>query len=204
MTEAITLVIADDHPLFRRGLAEVLEPERVFRIVGAAGDGDVAVLDIDMPRATGLEVAQAIRQEELGADVVMLTLHRDPGIFRRALDVGAKGYLLKDSATIEIVACLHMVAAGRAYISPAMSGDLLDRRADRSTPELSGLQDLTPAEKAVLQRIARGRTSADIARELGNSVKTIENHRSHICQKLGLSGPQALLRFALEHKLLLE
>jgi DNA-binding NarL/FixJ family response regulator len=216
MSEPITIVMADDHPLFRRGLAEVLEPEPSFHIVGEAGDGDnalalvrrlrprIALLDINMPHASGLEVADAIRHEELGAAVVLLTMYRDGGVFRRAIDTGVKGYILKDSAAIEIVACLHMVASGKAYISPALSSELLDRRADLAMSEFAALADLTPAEKPVLRFIARGLTSAEIAAVLGNSVKTIENHRSHICQKLGLSGPQALLRFALEHKSLLE
>lgn len=216
MSEPITIVVADDHPLFRRGLAEVLETDPSFRIAGEAGDGatalalvrrlrpQIALLDISMPHTSGLEVAEAIRREELDVAVVLLTMYRDAGVFRRALDEGVKGYVLKDSAVIEIVACLHMVAAGRAYISPALSSELLDRRTDLSTPEFAALAALTPAEKPVLRFIARGLTSAEIAFTLGNSVKTIENHRSHICQKLGLSGPQALLRFALEHKSLLE
>ena len=216
MTDPTTLVIADDHPLFRRGLAEVVDPEPAFRIVGSAGDGDIALdlvrlhrpdialLDLEMPNRSGLEVAEAIRDEELGTAVVMLTIHRDPGIFRRALDLGSRGYILKDSAVSEIVACLHMVASGRPYISPAMSADLLERRAAFATPEIVALADLTPAEKAVLKLIARGMTSAEIADSLGNSVKTIEHHRSHISRKLGLTGPQRLLRFALEHKALLE
>jgi DNA-binding NarL/FixJ family response regulator len=216
MTGPTTLVIADDHPLFRRGLTEVIEPESAFRIVGAAGDGesaldlvrrhrpDVALLDLEMPNRSGLEVAAAIRDEELAAAVVMLTIHRDSGIFRRALDLGCRGYILKDSAVTEIVACLHMVASGRPYISPATSGDLLARREKLAMPEMVALDDLTPAEEAVLKRIAQGLTSAEIAEALGNSVKTIEHHRSHISQKLGLTGPQRLLRFALEHKALLE
>jgi DNA-binding NarL/FixJ family response regulator len=114
------------------------------------------------------------------------------------------GYVLKDSAVIEIVACLHTVATGRAYVSPALSTELLDRRADLASPQFAALETLTPAEQPVLRLIARGLTTAEIAKALGNSVKTIDNHRSHICQKLGLHGPQALLRFALEHKALLE
>ncbi len=216
MTRLTTIVTADDHPLFRRGLAEVIEPEGTFNIVGAAGEGDsalelvrlhrpdIAVLDLEMPKRSGLEVAEAIRDEELGSKVVILTLHRDPGIFRRALDLGTKGYVLKDSAVAEIVACLHMVASGRPYISPAMSGDLLERNADMATSQVMALGDLTPSEEAVLKLIAQGLTSAQIARSLGNSVKTIEHHRSHISRKLGLTGPQRLLRFALEHKALLE
>lgn len=216
MTGPLTIVLADDHPLFRRGLTEVVEAEPAFHIVGAAADGEaalalvrqhrprIAMLDIDMPKRSGLEVTEAIRDEGLGSAVVILTMHRDAGLFRRAVDLGARGYLLKDSAVVEIVACLHMVAEGRAYISPALSHELLERRADLHTPEFTALADLTPAEQAVLKLVAGGLTSVGIGKALGNSVKTIENHRSHIARKLGLQGPQALLRFALEHKVLLE
>jgi DNA-binding NarL/FixJ family response regulator len=131
-------------------------------------------------------------------------MYRDAGIFRRALDLGARGYVLKDSAAVEIVACLHTVAAGRAYISPALSQELLDRRSELMQPSVAGVGDLSPAERRVLQLVAGGLTTAEIASTLGNSPKTIENHRSHICQKLGLDGPQPLLRFALEHRHLLE
>lgn len=217
MTEQpITLVVADDHPLFREGLVHVLEEDRSFRIVGQAGDGEealalirrlaptIAILDIDMPKASGLAVTEAIRDEELDTEAVILTMHEDGGMFRRALDLGARGYVLKDSAVTEIGACLHLVAAGKAYISPALSGELLERTEEAPLPELAALAELTPAERRVLQLVARGLTSPDIAESLGNSTKTIENHRSRICAKLGLSGPQALLRFALENKPLLD
>jgi len=216
MTEPVTVVIAEDHPVFRKGLTDVLATAPEFRIVGEAADGDaalelvrrhrprIALLDIDMPRASGLAVAEAVRREGLGAAVVMLTMHRDAALFRRALDVGATGYLLKDSAVIDIVACLHMVAAGRAWISPALSSDLLDHRAGAPLAELAFLAELTPAERRVLQLIAQGLTSAAIAEQSGTSPKTVENQRLHICRKLGLRGPQALLRFAMERKTLLE
>ncbi|HEX6307193.1 MAG TPA: response regulator transcription factor [Longimicrobiales bacterium] len=215
MTGPITVVMADDHPLFRRGLAEELEADPSFRIVGEAGDGEnalalvrrlrprIAILDINMPRISGLDAAETIVHEESGTDVVLLTMYREADILRRALDAGVRGYVLKDSAVVEIVACLHTVASGRAYISPALSTELLERRVRLDSPELAALSDLTTAEQAVLRFVATGLTSGEIAVRLGNSVKTIENHRSHICQKLGLSGPQALLRFALEHKSLL-
>lgn len=217
MTEpSITVVIADDHPVFRKGLRQVLEAEGSFDIVGQASDGEralalvrerrpsIAVLDLEMPEASGLVVAETIQAEDLDVVVVILTMYRDEGMFRRALDLGVKGYVLKDSAADEIVACLHMVASGRAYISPALSSELLERRADAPLSELAALEDLTPAERRVLRLVARGLTSPDIAEELGNSTKTIENHRSHICRKLGLSGPQALLRFALENRALID
>jgi DNA-binding NarL/FixJ family response regulator len=150
-----------------------------------------------MPKASGLLVAEAIRREGLDTRPVILTMHRDGPMLHRALDCGARGYLLKDSAVTDIVACLHMVASGRAYISPALSTEMLEGKAALAPAGPSGLASLTPAERRVLTLIAQGQTSAAIARQLSVSPKTIENHRSHICRKLGLSGPQALLRFAL-------
>jgi DNA-binding NarL/FixJ family response regulator len=216
VTEPLTVVVAEDHPVFRKGLTDVLAATPEIRIVGEAGDGEtalalvrrlqprIALLDIDMPKASGLAVAETVRRECPGTDVVILTMHKDAALFRRALDVGARGYVLKDSAATDLVACLHMVASGRAYISPALSGDLLERHADQPVAELAALSRLTPAERRVLALIARGLTSAAIAEVQGISPKTVENHRQHICGKLSLHGPQALLRFALEHKALLD
>lgn len=214
MTEVVTIVVVEDHPVFRTGLAEVIGADPSLRIVGEAGDGAAALelvrrwrprivlLDINLPKASGLAVAEAVRAEGLGADVVMLTMYKDPAIFRKALDAGVKGYVLKDSAATDIVACLHMVAAGRAYVSPALSSELLQRHAE-APGELAALADLTPAERRVLRLIADGLTSGAIAGRLGISPKTVENHRLHMCAKLGLRGPQALLRFALERKSLI-
>lgn len=216
MTDPITVVMADDHPVFRRGLAEVLEADASIRIVGEAADGEsalelvrrhrprIALLDIELPRTSGLVVAEAVRREQLPTSVVLLTMYRDPAMLRRALELGARGYVLKDSAATDIIACLHLVDAGRAYVSAAMSSELVDRRAGMPTEELAALAELTPAERRVLGLIARDLTSTSIASRLGLSPKTVENHRSHICRKLGLHGPQALLRFVLEHKSLLE
>ena len=214
MTGPITIVLADDHPLFRRGLADVIAAEPAFQIVGETGDGEsalelvrhhrpqIAVLDIEMPRASGLVVAEGIQRDNLGARVVILTMHRDAELLHRALECGARGYLLKDSAVTDIVSCLHVVAVGRAYVSPSLSTELLASKAPLVSP-MPALARLTAAERRVLHLIAQGQTSTAVAALLDISPKTVENHRSHICRKLGLSGPQALLRFALEHKSLL-
>lgn len=215
MIEPITVIIADDHPLFRRGLLEVLEPDGAFQIIAEAGNGSdalalierhhphIALLDISMPVLSGLDVAERMQALRLPSAAVLLTMYRETAVFRRALDAGVRGYVLKDSAVIEIVACLHTVAAGRAYISPALSTELLTHHANQSSPTVLAIGSLTAAERPILQLIARGHTSSEIAASLNKSVKTIENHRSHICQKLGLTGPQALLRFALENKAIL-
>jgi DNA-binding NarL/FixJ family response regulator len=212
VTDSITIVLADDHPLFRKGLADVIAAEPSFRIVGQAGDGEtalelvrvhqprVAILDIEMPKASGLVVAETIRNESLPTQPVILTMHRDAAMLHRALDCGARGYLLKDSAVSDIVACLHVVASGRAYISSALSTELLDGKARNGPDQDAPLAGLTPAERRVLDLIAGGQTSPQIAATLSISPKTVENHRSHICRKLGLSGPQALLRFALANR----
>jgi DNA-binding NarL/FixJ family response regulator len=211
VTQPISIVVAEDHPVFRKGLMDIIAAEPAFQVVGEAGDGATALalvrrhrprvvlLDIEMPRQSGLDVAETIRREELGAAIVVLTMYKDAGLFRRALDVGAKGYVLKDSAVTDIAACLHMVAAGRSYISPALSGDLLQRHAEL-TSESAALAELTPAQRQVLKLIAQGLTTPAIAESLGISPKTVENHRLNICDRLGLHGPQALLRFALERK----
>ena len=216
MTKSITVVIAEDHPLFRKGLVDALALDSTFSILGEAADGAqalellrkhrprIALLDVDMPKLSGLAVAEAVRQEQLGTAVVMLTMFKDAAMLRRALDIGARGYVLKDSAATDIVACLNLVAAGKAYISPALSSELLEPEASAPSPELAELSVLTPAERRVLRLIAQGLTSAAIGKELGISTKTVENHRLHICDKLGLHGPQALLRFAIERKALLD
>jgi DNA-binding NarL/FixJ family response regulator len=210
VSQSISVVIAEDHPVFRKGLCEVLGASSAFDIVGEAGDGSaaldlvrrhrprIALLDIEMPVLTGLEVADAIRKEELGAAVVILTMYRDARMLRRALDLGTKGYVLKDSAVTEIVACLEMVARGRVYVSGAIAGAADARGTDRTAPgDGTALATLTAAERRVLRLIAQDLTSAEIAARLGISPKTVENHRSHMCRKLGLRRPQALLRFAL-------
>ncbi len=214
MTGPITVVVAEDHPVFRKGLTDIIRAEPAFRIVGEAGDGAtalalvrklrprIALLDLEMPQASGLVVTESVRREGFDTELVILTMHRDGALFRKALDAGAKGYVLKDSAVHDIVACLHMVASGRPYFSPALSGELL-RRHEEGEAEGSLLAELTPAQRQVLKLIAQGLTTPAIAESLGISPKTVENHRLNICDRLGLHGPQALLRFALERKALL-
>lgn len=214
MSDGLSIVIADDHPLFRKGLTEVLRAEPRFDIVAEAGDGDaalaaitrfrprLAILDVDMPKLDGLAVAEAIRDRSLGALPILLTMHAEADLLRRALELGVRGYILKDNAVGDIVACVNLVAEGRTYVSPTASHLLLiPRPAAVPAPAAApGVEGLTKAEREVLRRIARSLTTKEIARELGSSPKTIENHRSHICAKLGLTGTNALVRFALEHR----
>ena len=208
------IVIADDHPLFRRGLVEAVKQERDFEVAGEAETvdeawrlietlrPDVVVLDVEMRGEHSIAIAERIRDQRLPVRVLFLTMHREESIFNEALDAGAIGYVLKDAAAREINAAIRATAAGESYVSPAISAALL-RRVQRATAlreEKPALEQLTPAERRILALIAQGRTSKEVAAELSISYRTVENHRANICAKLGLSGTNALLRFALEHR----
>jgi len=205
------IVIADDHPIFRRGLRMVIEADPHLKVVAEAEDGaaalaevqrlrpQVAVLDMDMPQMDGMAVVREIREQRLPVAVAFLTMHKDEATFNAALDLGVKGYVVKDGAANEIIGCIKAVAAGQSFLSPVLSGHLLNR----TTPGArrpSALDTLTQSERRVLRLIAAGKINNEIAEELFVSVRTVEHHRSNICSKLGLNGKHALLTFALTHK----
>ncbi|HMY74414.1 MAG TPA: response regulator transcription factor, partial [Blastocatellia bacterium] len=158
----------------------------------------LALLDIDMPLMSGLRVAVQARDEGLTAGIVFLTVHREESFLERALETGAQGYILKDATTAEIAAGIQLVAAGQPYVSPALTASLLQRR---TTGEHSGgLGSLTPTERVVIKLIAECRTTKQIAEQLFISPRTVEKHRTNICQKLGLQGNHALTKYALAHQ----
>jgi DNA-binding NarL/FixJ family response regulator len=214
MKSDIRIVIADDHPIFRQGLRQVIETSPHLIVVAEAGDGvtalerieacrpDVAVLDIDMPREDGFAVARRLRELRLPVTVIFLTMHKDELHFSAALDLGAKGYLVKDNAAADVVNCINAAAAGETYISPALSAHLLTRsqRAAALVQQQPGLRDLTAAEHRILLLLAEYQTSKEIAAGLCLSVRTVENHRANICTKLHLHGTHALVKFAIAHK----
>jgi DNA-binding NarL/FixJ family response regulator len=210
----INIVIADDHPIVRQGLRQVIEAARGLRVVAEAEDGqaalawiqvhkpDIAVLDIDMPKMDGFAVARAIRDQQLGAAVIFLTIHREEDFFNEALDIGAQGYVLKDSAIVDIVTSIRAVASGHHYTSPAMTSSLISRRQRAATfrRQKPTLDDLTPTERRILHLIADYKTSKEIADELSISYRTVETHRTNICSKLEIHGSHGLMKFALTHK----
>lgn len=213
MAAKLRIVIADDHPVLRRGLRQVLETSGDLEVVAEAGDGeaarnavealrpDVVLLDIKMPKLSGFDVVRQLGDDAKNVTVVFLTMYKDEELLNAALDLGARGYVLKDSAVSDIVECVRAVAGGRYYLSPAVSGQLVARmaRASASAGEKRGLHDLTRAERQVVQLIASGKTSREIADGLFISVRTVENHRANICRKLELHGSHALLKYALAH-----
>lgn len=214
MKTDIRVIVADDHPIVRQGLRQVIEADPQLKVVAEAGDGqtaldmmqtlqpEIAVLDIDMPEMDGFAVARALREQQLNTAVIFLTIHREEDLFNEALDVGARGYVLKDSATTDIVAGIRAVARGEHYTSPALTSSLINRRqrAAGLRQQNPTLNDLTTAERRILQLIADYKTSREIADELCISYRTVETHRTNICQKLGLHGSHALMKFALAHK----
>jgi len=214
MTGEIKIFIADDHPIFRHGLRQIIERAPQLVVVDEAEDGetawqkltvtdaDVAILDVDMPGRDGFEVARAIRDARLKVAVIFLTMHKDEHFLNQALDLNVRGYVVKDSALTDIVQCIRTVAAGQEYVSPQLTGLLLNRsrRAAQLADSKPQITTLTPIERRVLKLVAEYKSNKQIADELFLSVRTIEHHRARISNKLELEGHHALLRFALEHQ----
>ena len=214
MTQEIRLVIVDDHPIVRKGLREVIEDEPDLKVLAEAGDGEaglelirkllpqIAILDLDMPKLDGFAVARQIRQLNVSVETIFLTIHSEVDLLDRAMDVGAKGFIVKESALLDIVNGIRSVAGGRPFVSPSMAAALMERRATttRLNKNTAGLASLSPTERRILTMIAAGKSTKEIAAELYIHSRTVETHRASICSKLNLSGTNSLLRYALEHK----
>src|SRR5580698_4013797 len=217
MDSEIRILIADDHPLMRKGLRLSVEEDPGLKIVGEASDGEmalslitqlhphVALLDIEMPKLDGLGVAREVIKRELKTEIIFLTFHSNQDLFRSAMDIGSKGYILKDSAVQEVVAGIRAVASGRPYLSSAITANLLQRPEHPAGKDQPLMSTLTPTELRIMRLIAQGKTSKEIGAELSIHYRTVENHRTSICRKLELegAGANALLRYALQNKNLL-
>ena len=213
----LRIVIADDHPVFRTGLKQIIEAEPGFDVVGEAGDGQnalqliqtldpaIVILDVAMPGLDGLSVVNHLREAASTVKIIFVTMYREEDIFKQAVEAGVKGYVLKESAGIDIVKCIKEVADGKNYVTPELTTFLMDlaRPTISKNSPPSGLEGLTITELRVLSLIAGYKTSKEIAQELGVSVRTVDAHRNNLCQKLGVHGSHALMKFALEHKGLL-
>ena len=212
MESVITVLIADDHPIFQRGLKEIIETDTRLKVVASVGNGEdalanlrtlkphVAVLDVDMPKRDGLAVLSAVKEENLPSSVVLLTMYKEERFFNAALDAGVIGYVIKDSASSEITQAIHAAAKGENFISPTLSTLLLKRLSKAEKPKESPLDFLTSSERRVLKLVAESKSNKQIADELFISIRTVENHRSNICAKLDLEGKNALLTYALTNK----
>lgn len=204
----IGIVLADDHAVVRGALRALLETQRGLQVIGeatdvagareavAAASPDVLVLDVNLPDGLGVDVVADLRREHPDTQIVLLTMERDIGLARRALDDGALGYLFKDAAHLELVEAVRAAARGERYLTAAVAAGL------SRPPEGSSPQTLSPRETDVLRLMALGHTNREIGEQLDLSVRTVETHRTHIQQKLGLTTRPELTRYALAHSLI--
>jgi two-component system, NarL family, response regulator NreC len=209
LTRRTTVVIADDHAVVRSGLRMLLDAESDFEVVAEAGDVEsairyvrghkpsVLILDLNMPGEASLPAIPHLREEFPDTQVVVLTMQNDPAFAREAMRAGALGYVLKEAADAELVEAVRLAAEGRSYLHPQLGARLAAEPADEGPAD-----DLSKRELEVLRLIALGHTNSEIAQQLYLSVRTVETHRAHIQQKLGLSTRAELVQYALEHKLL--
>ena len=210
------VLLADDHRLMRSGLRLVIEQHPEFSVVGEADDGrqavamaqslkpDVVVMDIGMPSLNGIEAARQITESQPETAIIMLSMHADEGYVLRALRAGARAYLLKDSAEEDLTRAIEAVEEGKSFFSPAVSRVLLEdymRKLQRA-----GVEDsydlLSGREREVLQLVAEGKSSKEIAGLLSLSTYTVETHRSNIMQKLNLKGIPELILYAVRKGLI--
>jgi DNA-binding NarL/FixJ family response regulator len=204
------VLLADDHKMIRAGLRLVLEQQADVMVAGEADDGreavslaadlkpDVVVMDVGMPNLNGIEAALQIRQERPETAVVMLSMHSDEGYILRALRAGATGYILKDSAEADLVGAVRAVAEGKSFFSPKVSRILLEdyMRKLRKTGAEDSYDLLSAREREILQLVAEGKSSKEVANLLNLSVYTVETHRGNIMQKLNLRGIPELILYA--------
>lgn len=212
----IRIMLVDDHNVVRRGLAALLEMEGGFEVVAEAEDGemalrragdvqpDVVMLDLSMPRLNGLETTRRLRRQLPHVQVLVLSMHEDEEFVAQALQAGAGGYVLKRSMEEELFLALHAVADGNVFISPAVARPIVDEYLRRAglPAEHSG-PVLTSREREVLQLIAEGRTTTEVAQALSISPHTAVRHRANLMQKLGVHNQADLIRLAIERGLVL-
>jgi DNA-binding NarL/FixJ family response regulator len=212
--DKIRIFIVDDHPIVRQGLRQVIDSDPRLAFAGEAGDGaialaqiknskpQVALLDIDLPNLDGLELARALQNLQPPIPAIILTMHKEEHLVNAALDRGARGYVIKDNALDELIEAVLTVARGDFYLTPSLTGCLVKRaqRAAALQKDRPALAALTPMERRVLKLVSENKTSREIGRELFISPRTVETHRSNICEKLDLHGSHKLLQFALAHQ----
>lgn len=210
----VRVLLVDDHQMMRDGLRAVLAGVPDIEVVGEASDGrmaldlvrtlhpDVVVMDVGMPELNGVEATRQIRAEFQGVKVIALSTHTDKSYVHHMLEAGACGYVLKIAAHDELVRAVRAASLGRTYLSPEVAGSVVERSTHAHTGgEVSAYSTLGAREREVLQLVAEGKTSAETAKAMHISIKTVESHRRNIVQKLGLHGTAELTKYAVREGL---
>ena len=205
------VLLADDHLLVAEALTSLLTPE--FDLVGVVEDGralieaagklqpDVIVADISMPHLNGIDALAQLRQGGDRTPVVFLTMHRDVTFARRALDAGASGFVLKHSASVELVAAIRAALQGKTYLTPQLAGEVLEAMKEGSGQAGDPVATLTPRQREVLQLLAEGRSAKEIAASLGISARTVEFHKYQMMETLDIHTNAELIHVAIRHGL---
>ena len=212
----IRVLIADDHGVVRKGLRLQLEQHQDFEVIGEASDGreaitiadelapDIIIMDIAMPNLNGIQAATHIVKKHPQVGVIILSMHSDETYLTRTLAAGAKGYLLKENAEVDLERAVRAVAQGKPYFSPAIANTLLEDYMRQM--QQRGLHDsydlLTEREKEILQLLAEGKTNKDVAVLLDLSPNTVETHRTHLMQKLGLHSTAEIVLYAVRKQII--
>ena len=211
MIGKLRIVVADDHTLVRAGLVTLMSRMQDVEVAGEAADGraalklvkelqpDIAILDISMPQLNGLDTAEKIKEASPKTKVIILSMHANEEYVAQALKAGAAGYLLKDAATTELDMAIKVVAQGQFYLSPSISRQVVDNLLHGGP---SGLDVLSPRQREILQLIAEGKSTRDIAETLHLSVKTIETHRAQLMERLDIHDVAGLIKYALRKGLI--
>jgi DNA-binding NarL/FixJ family response regulator len=204
-----TIVVVDDHQLFREGIRRLLETREDFRVVGEASDGeqavalvaekepDVALMDIWMPRLSGIDATRRIGKRGLATRVLVLSMHESRSYVEEVLRAGAAGYIVKNAAPEDLLNAVDAVRSGASYLSPTITQQVVDAIVRPSDAAPQGTAALTDREREVLQLIAEGLSSKEIAELLGVSLKTVDSHRSNLMEKLDIHKVSGLVRFAI-------
>jgi DNA-binding NarL/FixJ family response regulator len=204
-----TIVVVDDHKIVREGLVRLLEEREDFTVIGEASDGeeavqmvlekqpDVVIMDIWMPRLSGIDATRRIGKRDCDSKILVLSMHESRTYVEEVLRAGASGYIVKNSAATDLIQAIDAVCAGASYLSPTITRQVVDAIARPRDASPSGVAMLTDREREVLQLIAEGLSSKQIANMLGVSLKTVDSHRSNLMEKLDIHKVSGLVRFAI-------